>query len=109
MRRTRTANQSSLFSSSFTATAKKNSEPSEVNFEEAHEHSVEPVVNAMPHSLPSVPVPLVQQPSQSQSQSLNLNSQSNQFLHTTAVVTVVQTILELPFRDLVGQPKCLQT
>jgi hypothetical protein len=30
---------------------------------------VEPVVNAMPYSLHSVPVPLVQQPSQSQSQS----------------------------------------
>ena len=68
MRRTRTADQSSLFSFSFTATAKKRSEPSEGNFEEADEHSVEPVVNAMPHSFHSVQVPLVQQPSQSQSQ-----------------------------------------
>ena len=72
MRRTRTADQSSLFSFSFTATAKKRSEPSEGNFEEADEHSVGPVVSAMPHSFHSVQlvqVPLVQQPSQSQSQS----------------------------------------
>ena len=74
MRRTRTADQSSLFSFSFTATVKKRSEPSEVNFEEADEHSVEPVVNAMPHSLHSVSVPLVQQPSQSQSQSQSQQS-----------------------------------
>lgn len=67
MRRTRTADQSSLFSFSFTSTAKKRSEPSEVNFEE---DDSEPVVNAaaVPHSLHSVPVSIVPQPSQSQSQ-----------------------------------------
>jgi len=74
MRRTRTVDQSSLFSFSFTATAKKRSEPSEGNFEEADEHSVEPVVSAMPHSFHSVQVPLVQQPSQSQSQSQSQHS-----------------------------------